>query len=144
MADLQRITHGEPNWDVKVNAIIDNVNKLGNFSFTTETSDGMVFQDGFSNNGSWYRYVQFPGWKLVDLQVNVSLPSNPDSKDTSMRIALQLPDAVSYDGYHEWSTNSKYQLTLNGNQFRITPQDTGWWTGEGSHYVAHILYVHVG
>lgn len=142
MAELQTLKHGELNWDKKVNALINAVNGL---KWSHATSDGLVFQNGFESPHStdtWYRYIQFDGWKLVDLQIEVTLPTAP--ADKNWRVAVQLPDAISYAGYNEWMTSSKYQMTLNDTDFHISPVNSNdWWAGAGSHYVTHVLYVHV-
>lgn len=148
MAVLQRIAHGEPNWDTKVNAIIDNMNNIGDMMWTQKMTTGLVFQNGFYQMGSDedhqtnYRYVQFKGWKLVDLQIMVALSAAPSN--TLNVTAVSLPDSISYDGWHEWSESDKYQLAINGNQFRVSALGTNsWWSGDGSHYVAHIFYPHI-
>ena len=148
MADLQKLVHGEPEWDVKVNAIIDNMNNIGDMMWTQGMTTGLVFQNGFNQLGSdeshqtIYRYVQFKGWKLVDLQIMVALSAAPSS--TSNVTAVSLPDSISYDGWHEWAESDGYQLAINGNQFRISVLGTNkWWVGDGSHYVAHIFYLHI-
>lgn len=145
---LQLLSHGEPQWDTKVNAIIEKVNEEGDMTWTPGTSDGMVFQNGFNQLGSdsshesVYQFVQFNGWKLVDLQIMVALSAAPSS--TSNVTAVILPDSISYEGWHEWAESDKYQLAINGNQFRISVLGTnGWWVGDGSHYVAHIFYPHI-
>lgn len=149
MATLQKLTHGEPNWDVKVNAIIDNVNNIGDMEWTQKMTTGLVFQNGFNQMGSDeahqtnYRYVQFKGWKLVDLQVMVGLSAAPSSQTEV--IAVQLPDSISYDGWHEWKENIDYRQAINGSQYRISvdsPTKRGWWSGDGAHYVGHIFYPH--
>lgn len=145
---LQLLSHGEPQWDTKVNAIIEKVNEEGDMTWTPETSDGMVFQNGFNQLGSdsshesVYKFVQFNGWKLVDLQIMVALSAAPSS--TSNVTAVILPDSISYEGWHEWAENDKYQLAINNNQFRISVLGTNnWWVGDGGHYVARIFYPHI-
>lgn len=152
MATLQKMSHGEPNWDVKFNNVIDYLanGEDSAFKWTNRTSTGLVFQNGFTQMGSdidhssVYRFVQFKGWKLVDLQVMVSLPTAPSN--TSEVVALNLPDSISFNGWHEWIETADYRMTINGSQFRISVEDPSkksWWFGDGSHYVAHILYAHV-
>lgn len=145
---LQLLSHGEPNWDAKVNAAINQINQGGSEEWTDFTSTGLVFQNGFNQLGSdsshesVYGFVQFNGWKLVDLQIMVALSAAPSS--TSNVTAVILPDSISYAGWHEWAESDGYQLAINGNQFRISVLGTNrWWFGDGSHYVAHILYPHI-
>lgn len=151
MATLQKMSHDDPNWDVKFNNIIDYLanGEDSNFKWTDRTSTGLVFQNGFNQLGSdtdhmsTYRFVQFKGWKLVDLQIMVTLSAAPSSNNEV--IAVSLPDSISYGGWHEWEENANYRLAINNTQFRISQEgnDGKWWFGDGSHYVAHIFYPHI-
>lgn len=147
-----KMAQGEPQWASKYNGLVDAVQNVEGVTdalqWTDVTSTGLVFQNGFNQLGSdsshesVYRFVQFKGWKLVDLQIMVTLSAAPSS--TSYATAVSLPDSISYDGWHEWVENDKYQLAINGNQFRVSVLGTNsWWSGDGSHYVAHIFYPHI-
>lgn len=156
MANIQKIftgmSQGPETIDNNFNAInteLQNVDGVvSSLQWTDFTSTGLVFQNGFKQLGSdsspksVYRFVQLKGWKLVDLQIAVTLSAAPSN--TSYATAVSLPDSISYDGWHEWVENDKYQLTINGNQFRVSVLGTnGWWSGDGSHYAAHIFYPHI-
>lgn len=143
---LQLLSHGEPQWDAKVNAAINQINQ----EWTARMSDGLVYQNGFQERGSgnsYYRYIQFNGWKLVWLQIDITLPSDPAS-NTGMT-AVVLPDAIAYDGFTEWKENKSFQLSLAGSNFSISPDDAAasdggdFWFGAGAHYVANLVYPHI-
>ena len=72
MADLQKLVHGEPSWDVKHNALVDVVEKMGGvvngLQWTKPTDDGIVFLNGWSGRAT-YSYLQIGDKKIVDLQV---------------------------------------------------------------------------
>lgn len=70
MPELQTLAHGEQNWDSKVNAAIDYLNKTGekvdNLKWTESTDEGIVLLNGFTG---WvnYSYLQIGDKKLVNL-----------------------------------------------------------------------------
>lgn len=149
MANIQTITHGEPNWDIKVNQLIEQVNaqaeEQDNLKWT-ESSTGLVVQSGFvpiSVGANTYRYLQIGNAKIVDVNFGVKMPT--DIGSSSMITAVKLPESLSANLYTEYAENDKYQLSLNGTDFRISRMSaaTSWWFGEGSHYVAHFVYVHM-
>lgn len=145
MATLQKISHGEPNWDVKVNRIIDQLNAQGDLKWI-QSSEGLVVQSGFAPSdvdANTYRYLQIGNAKIVDVNFGVTMPVNIDN--SSMLTAVKLPESLSANLYTEYAENDKYQLTLNGTDFRISKLSaaTGWWFGNGSHYLAHFVYVHM-
>ena len=145
MATLQKISHGEPNWDVKVNRIIDQLTAQGDLKWI-QSSEGLVVQSGFVPNtvdANTYRYLQIGNAKIVDVNFGVKMPT--DIGNSSMLTAVKLPESLSANLYTEYAENDKYQLTLSGTDFRIARMQaaTDWWFGEGSHYLAHFVYVHM-
>lgn len=146
MADIQTIDHGEPNWDVKVNAAIKALNEVvgvaSSLQWTEKSSEGLVFQNGFQNAGTSYQYVKIGNYKIVSLQLFVTLPS--DLGSTKSAIACVFPDAIKpNDTYSEFLENEKYQLTLSesGVMIGLTGSANGWWFGSGSHYLLNKLYL---
>lgn len=139
MADLALISHGEPNWDIKVNNAIKLLNKTVSGSWSEPTETGLVFQNGFQSIGSTYSYIQLGNHKIVDLQIGVTMPN--DSSSTNL-IAVTLPDSIKPDHvYTEYLENDKYQVTLSGNAFSIAcVNGSKWWFGSGSHYLFHAVY----
>lgn len=111
----------------------------------TNQKGGLVFQNGFADLGSHYDYVQCNGYKIVHLVLQVSLPTNgPTSKQEV--IATYLPNEISFSGYTEYNENDKYRWSFNESQARlsiINDSVNGWWTGNGSHYIAALTYMHI-
>lgn len=144
MADLQKVVHGEPNWDAKINKIIEYLeDKVGNndLEWTDWSSAGIVFQNGFQNdnNRTRYRYAKVGNGRIVELNIDIKLTT--DLKTYHNVPALTLPDEISLDGYSEWMENNSYQLMLGGNTLGINALQNSWWV-DGSHYDMHIVYIH--
>lgn len=101
MADLlQTMQHGEPNWDEKVNAIVNYLNNKGpldNIKYSGWSLEGVVLGNGFewNSNNHGYRYIQLPGVKLVE----VDLKFKPvDHSGNSADNVIILPDMIKADG----------------------------------------------
>lgn len=144
--NLALVSHGEPNWDVKVNAAIKALNEVGgvasSLQWTEKSSEGLVFQNGFQNTGTNYQYIKIGNYKIVSLQLAVTLPS--DLGSTKSAIACVLPDLIKpNDTYSEFMENEKYQLTLSeaGVMIGLASSAAGWWFGSGSHYLLNKLYL---
>ena len=140
--DLALIAHGEPQWDTKVNAVIEKVNANANMAWTQMSKDGIVFQNGFMDRGSsGYQYIQFNGWKLVHLKVSVKMIT--DNSNKQELVVVTVPDAISFPDYSEWMENPKYRWSADSNSARLSADNNaGWWVGEDSHYFANFLYPH--
>lgn len=138
---LQLLSHGEPQWDAKINALIKEVNTNADMTWTQMSKDGMVFQNGFTDRGdSGYQYIQFNGWKLVHLKVYVKMIT--DNSNKQELVVVTVPDAISFPGYWEWMESPKYRWSVNSNSARLSADNsTGWWVGEDSHYIADFLYL---
>lgn len=93
MPELQTLAHGEQNWDSKVNAAIDYLNKMGgkveNLGWTHDSDEGIVLLNGFTG---WvnYSYLQIGDKKLVIL--HGALKGNLE-KGKSVDV-LTIPDIV--------------------------------------------------
>lgn len=101
MPELQKVAHGEPNWDAKVNAAIELLNatqdELTQKKVTGWSSDGIVFSNGFhqDQDPTKYRYVQLTeNAKLVELFVSVWGKAKKGSQ-----LVLTLPDIVKPNAY---------------------------------------------
>lgn len=147
MADLQKLVHGEPSWDAKVNKIIDYLeSKIGDndLKWVDKGVEGIVFQNGFKNQGTHYRYAQIGNAKLVDLQLSVTLPDGTNPSAKGLTAATIPDDIVPQNFYKEYMESNKYQVALHGNQFIIgLIGDAQWWGGNGSHYLYHATYTHI-
>lgn len=137
MADLTKIFTG---MDKGPEAIMDNFNKL-NINWTDWSNEGIVFQNGFQNYQTFYRYAQIGNAKLIELKVSVTLSSAPAGNSA---IAFQVPSSIAPQMDSEHAESSKYQWLFNvAGEFHINIIDSGgWWTGEGSHYIMNMVYVH--
>ena len=92
MADNLKMVHGEPSWDVKHNALVDVVEKVGgvvNALQWTTSNDGVVFLNGWHGN-VFYSYVQIGDKKLVSLTGTV----NGNAKAAQYTELVTLPDNV--------------------------------------------------
>lgn len=94
MADLQKLIHGEENWDDKVNKIIDYLvqgNALAGLKITDWTTDGIVYGDAHAvENNLGYRYVQLPNGKIVELDLKIA----PNSAGLHFQNAVTIPNFV--------------------------------------------------
>lgn len=98
MADeLQRLQHGEENWDTKVNKIIDYLvqgNALAGLKITDWTTDGIVYGDAHAvQNNLGYRYVQLPNGKIVEVDLKIA----PNSAGLHFQNAVTIPNFVAND-----------------------------------------------
>lgn len=63
MADLQKLVHGELGWDVKYNALVDAVEKIGgvvdDLQWSKRTDTGIVLDGWEFTDQHWYTYVDF-------------------------------------------------------------------------------------
>lgn len=103
MADLQKLIHGEPNWDAKVNKIIDALSQMSSnmlsLSMSNKSDLGVVGLNGanIANNPGlfnrvFYQYVQLKNTKLVTLYV---FADGVDVGDNIYTIDIaQVPDII--------------------------------------------------
>ena len=150
MATLQKLSHGEPQWEAKVNAAIEFLNSLGgavsNLEWSKFTDDGIVYQNGFQDIGgvgqgkTGYRYAVVGNRKIVELQVALHLLIDPGNS-TSQLTALTLPGTVSPTNVGSpHLINAKYALNCVDGRVDATKTGDSWWTGSGSYYLMHVMY----
>lgn len=114
MPELQTLAHGEQNWDSKVNAAIDYLNKTGekvdNLKWTESTDEGIVLLNGFTGWIS-YSYLPVGDKKLVVLKG--ALKGNIE-KGKSIEV-LTIPDIIRpKDAIYQCTHWDKtYQITDN-------------------------------
>ena len=157
MANIQTITHGEPNWDTKVNtnfqALADSAENVGGvvkgLQWTDFTDEGIVYQNGFENIGgagagrTGYRYIVIGNKKIVELQVALHLVSDPGSSVKNLT-ALSVPDAIAPDYVGTpHAQDDKYKLNFLDGRVDISKMkdSDGWWFGTGSFYQMHVMYI---
>lgn len=92
MADNLKMKHGEPSWDVKHNALVDAVEKMGGvvngLQWTDRTSTGIVLPAGLQYiDQSWYMYAQVGQHKLVHLHLNLKVTGE-------IKGSIVLPDVI--------------------------------------------------
>ena len=67
MADNLKMKHAEPSWDVKYNALVDVVEKMGgvvdDLQWSSRTDTGIVLDGWEFTDQHWYTYVDFQGEK---------------------------------------------------------------------------------
>lgn len=148
MATLQTISHGEPNWDVKVNSIIDAVNgqnnTINNLKPSSITTDGLVFQNGFSLRSDGYQTITLPsGQKIVFL--NLALKLDADSSQDSVH-AVTVPDVFkkgiayrhSEAGWGTYWSSDGYGTITIGKESGYTGKLKG---GENSYYFVSTEFI---
>lgn len=114
MAEDLTISHGEPQWDVKYNNLVNTVEAMGGvvngLQWTNQSNDGLVFGDGVQYVNGGYSYAQVGNRKLVFLTIGVNITN--DTKAISLPDLITLPDMI--------QTNSLWVDWLGGlTEFRI-------------------------
>lgn len=146
--NLALISHGEPQWDTKVNAAINRLNEVGvvtdalHLQNANWSNEGLIFQNDFFDHDSGYRYVQFPGFKLVELKIVIGLNKAPDVK--SYVQAVTIPDSIdSQVGYDAVSMGTA-TINISGNKIYVgETNNADWGTGKDSYYTLRKIYIHV-
>ncbi|WP_288635448.1 hypothetical protein [uncultured Limosilactobacillus sp.] len=92
MADNLKMKHGEPSWDVKHNALVDAVEKMGGvvngLQWTDRTDTGIVLPAGLQYiDQNWYMYAQVGQHKLVHLHLNLKVTGE-------IKGSIVLPDVI--------------------------------------------------
>lgn len=147
---LQLLSHGEPNWDAKVNAAIEFLNSLGgavsNLKWSEFTDDGIVYQNGFQDIGgvgqgkTGYRYAVVGNRKIVELQVALHLLTDPGNS-TSQLTALTLPGTVSPSNVGSpHLINANYAINCVDSRVDATKIGDNWQIGSNSYYLMHVMY----
>lgn len=100
MTTMQKLTHGEPQWETKVNAIIDYLlegHALDEIKVTDWSTEGLVLNSNckWLDNSKGYRYVQLPGVKLIELDLKFSIGSYTGE---GFKQAVTIPDFISSEG----------------------------------------------
>lgn len=124
---LQLLSHGEPNWDVKVNAIIDELTKtedsVENMVWTIGKDGIVIINDLFQlNDYSFYEYMDIGDRRIVHLYI--SLTATRDFTGSATGYAFTVPDSVkpsspmngSAGQYYSWNYDGKFGfLSYLGN-----------------------------
>lgn len=110
MADLQKVVHGELNWDPKVNKIIEYLNSDGAIDKLTTSREGIVFTNfntypiGSSNDSGYTKYqlmkVGTETW--VHLHIEGSIANDPGGSHAVniMNIPVSVaPGNIKHEAY---------------------------------------------
>lgn len=141
MAENLLISHGEPQWDVKYNKLVNAVDGVkSSLQWTNWSKEGLVFLNGFNDIGTKYRYANTGNVKLVEIEIKVSLTSTPsDSAPT----AVLLPGSLENDIEEEHAESNRFMWIANAREFHVSPiNSSSWWVGKDSHYMMHLFYTH--
>lgn len=149
MSELQKLVHGEENWDVKVNKIIEYLESgqaIAGLKLSDWSTDGLVLDGSFkwNANSKGYRYVQLPNGKGVELDLKFS-PA--DVSGLVREKVVTIPDNIRASGMGMnagfWDTQSNvYKVRLWDNFVSIYRVDNdGGDKWNGGFYV-HALYFH--
>lgn len=149
MADLQKLVHGEPEWDVKVDEIIEFLESgqaIAGMKISDWSTDGLVLSSGFKwgPNSKGYRYVQLPNGKLVETDLKFTAV---DHAGLLAEKVVTLPDELDANGIALnagfWSTQSNvYKVRLWDNVVSVYRTDNDGndkWNGD---FYAHAFYLH--
>lgn len=102
----------------------------------------MIFQDDFFDHDSGYRYVQFPGFKLVELKIEIGLNKAPDIK--SYVPAVTIPDFINSQVGYDAVSMGTATINISGNKIYVgETNNANWWTGKDSYYTLRKIYIHV-
>lgn len=153
MADELKMARGEALWQDKYNRLVDTVEKMGGvvdgLQWTEFTDEGIVYQNGFQNiggrgaAGTGYRYLKIGGAKIVELQVSLHLMTDP-GQSTNLLTALTVPgDIAPFTTGGPIMNSDKYGMSLTDGHLDVSKNgsSTSWWTGSGSYYMMHIMYI---
>lgn len=149
MADLQKLVHGEPSWDAKVNKIIEYLESgqaIAGMKISDWSSNGVVLASGFKwgPNLNGYRYVQLPNGKLVETDFKFTVT---DHAGLLAEKVITLPDELNANGIALnagfWSTQSNvYKVRLWNNYvsiYRTDNDSNDKWNGD---FYVHTFYLH--
>lgn len=145
MADLQQLVHGEPNWDAKVNNIIEYLESgepISSLKWSDWSTEGLIYNGVKPDSGmKGYRYAQFPNGKLVELDVKLHtngikggyIDNAMIVPDSIKAINMELPVIVEVGGFHGNLANTGLSL------FRDDGNATADWKES---LLGHALYFH--
>ena len=109
--NLALISHGEPQWDAKVNSAINRLNEIGGgdkLSLVSHNQDGIVALNGTDLLDTYYYTVSFDGVSLVTLYYSLKNTKIEDGKLYALDL-LKLPDNIkpigSFYGVQSFGTN---------------------------------------
>ena len=84
MADLQKVVHGEPNWDAKINKIIEYLNSDGAIDKLNTSREGIVFTNFHTysrndNGATKYQVMKVGTETWVHLHIEGFIANDPGS-----------------------------------------------------------------
>lgn len=139
MIQLQKLVHGEPNWDVKVNDVIESLNNMGGVTPSDVSDEGLVWLNGARNGqATWYRTTPIGGGhKIVELAFEVTgISANAwESKDF-----LRIPDNIKTTGGAIQVSQGAHYVTLNGTTLSIVSGDNDGLKDNSSTY-GRFMYI---
>ena len=100
--NLALISHGEPQWDTKVNSAINRLNEIGGgdkLSLVSHNQDGIVALNGTELLDTHYETVSFDGVSIVTLYYSLRNTTIEDNKLYALDL-LKLPDNIKPIGSH--------------------------------------------
>lgn len=124
MAEDLTISHGEPQWDVKYNNLVNTVETMGGVVNSLHWSDGS--QEGIVvtdsrvtlNKESYYSYLDIGGKRLVYL--HVVLDVNQDMSNVNANMLFTIPTKIGTIGsLRGAASNEAMWVNLNGTNFFV-------------------------
>ena len=113
------ISHGEPQWDVKYNKLVNAVEKMGglvkDLQWTEWTKEGLGALNGVQITDGGYNYLDVGGVKLVLLSISIKITG--DVKTSS--VVVSLPDVITPRSMYMGSLGGQNQFQISGNKITI-------------------------
>lgn len=118
MPELQLLAHGEPQWDNKVNAAINRLNDIGDWSDGSQ--EGIVVTDSrvTLNGESQYSYLDIGGKRLVYLHVVLDVKT--DMPNTNASELFSIPESIATQGSLRGTASPDTTwINLSGTNFYV-------------------------
>ena len=149
MVDLQKMIHGELNWDAKFNKIIEYLESgqaIAGMKISEWSTAGIVLASNFKwePNSKGYRYIQYPNGKDIELDLKFS---PVDVSGLTANNIITLPDELRADGMGIeagfWNGQANvYRVVVSDKNvlvYRIDNDAHDKWNGS---FLLHAHYFH--
>lgn len=124
MAEDLTISHGEPQWDVKYNNLVNTVEAMGgvvnSLNWSDDSQEGIVITDNrvMLNKESQYSYLDIGGKRLVYL--HVVLDVKEDMPNVNANKLFSIPTEIGTIGsLRGTASNESMWVNLNGTDFYV-------------------------
>lgn len=119
MAEDLTISHGEPQWDVKYNNLVNTVETMGgvvnSLQWTKQTEEGLVASNNVQIKDGGYNYLDLNGVKLVLLSISIQITGDVETPS----VVVSLPDVITPGSMYVGTLGGQNQFQILGNQITI-------------------------